>query len=117
MQKIDRVCVENVEFATEMDRRVAVATVRLGEVVIHGVAIWMSPQGKLRVFVPSYKRGNAFKDAISLPHDLQAEVNAAVISAYQDIIKDKAVQTPDSVTQKSDKNPCMRPSRVFFSSL
>jgi len=116
MEKIYKVCVENVELATEIEKRVAVATVRLGEVVIRGVGVWKSPQGKLRVFVPSYKRGYGFEDAISLPHDLQAEVDAAVISAYKDTI-DKAVKTSGSVTQKSDTPPLKRPSRAFFSRL
>jgi hypothetical protein len=53
MGKIASVQVEKVELTTEVERRVALATVRLGEVVIRGVAVWKSPRGKLRVFVPS----------------------------------------------------------------
>ena len=103
MEKVVSVQVERVELATEMERRVALATVRLGEVVIRGVAVWKSPRGKLRVFVPSYKRGYAFEDAISLPTELQSQVDAAVIAAYKDT-KDKALQAQDSEAQSRKEN-------------
>jgi hypothetical protein len=45
----------------------------------------------LRVFVPSYKKGYGFEDAICLPADVQAEVDAAVISAYKET-REKAIE-------------------------
>jgi hypothetical protein len=52
-------------------------------VSIRGVAIWKSGNGRLRVFFPSYRTGRGYDDAILLPPDLRAEVEAEVITAYK----------------------------------
>jgi hypothetical protein len=103
MEKAGNVKVEKIDLTTEIEKRVALATVRLGEIVIRGVAVWKSPRGKLRVFWPSYKRGYGFEDAIALPVDLQAEVDAAVIAAYKDT-KDKSLQTENFEEQSRKEN-------------
>jgi hypothetical protein len=90
--------VEKIDLITDLERRVALAAVRLGDVVIRGVAVWKSPRGKLRVFWPSYKRGYGFEDAVSLPVELQAEVDAVVIAAYKHT-KDKSLQAQNSEEQ------------------
>jgi hypothetical protein len=103
MEKNASVQVENIVLATEMEKRVAFASVRLGDVVVRGIAVWKSPRGKLRVFVPSFKNQYAYEDAISLPSDLQAEVDAAVISAYK-AETDRAAQTKNLQQQFREEN-------------
>jgi len=77
------VSVEKIEFITDMEKRVAFATVRVGEVVIRGVTIWKSPQGRLRVYFPNYRRSLGYDEVISLPPDLRTAVEAEVIAAYK----------------------------------
>jgi len=76
-------CVENIRLAVDVDRRVALADVRIGEVLIHGVAIWRSRHGKLRVFFPSYRNGAFYDEAIILNEELRAETEADVIASYK----------------------------------
>lgn len=66
-----------------MDRRVAIATVRIGEVLVRGVAVWRTSQGRLRVYFPNYWLGAYHEEAVCLPEELRAEVEADVISAYK----------------------------------
>jgi hypothetical protein len=75
--------VEHIRLADELEKRVALATVRLGEVLIHGVTVWQSGRGRIRVYFPSYKTGNRWDEAIELPQELRSEVEADVISAYK----------------------------------
>lgn len=75
--------VERIEFINDLERRVAFASVKIGDVLINGVAVWRSPQGRLRVFFPSFRRTVGCEDVISIPPDLRAEVEAEVISAYK----------------------------------
>ena len=76
-------CVETISLAADMDRRIALASVRIGEVLIRGVAVWKTRQGRLRVYFPSYRLGSGWDDAIYLPEELRTEVEADVISAYK----------------------------------
>lgn len=76
-------CVESISLTDELDKRVALATVRLGEVQIRGIAVWRSRNGKLSVFFPSYKLGSVWADAIDVPEDLRSEIEADVIAAYK----------------------------------
>jgi DNA-binding cell septation regulator SpoVG len=98
MKTVGDVKVEKIDLLSDFEKRVALATVRLGEVVIRGVAVWKSPRGKLRVFWPSYKRAYGFEDAIALSTDLQADVDAAVIAAYKDTL-DGTLQTRETEEQ------------------
>jgi hypothetical protein len=96
--------VEHIALAQELDHRVALATVRLGDVVIRGVAVWRSRHGKLRVCFPSYKLGEGWEDAIAVPAELRAQVEADVISAYK-AAKDAARKSVDnSENEESIKN-------------
>jgi hypothetical protein len=38
----------------------------------------------LRVYLPSYRLGRIFDDAVQLPDDLRTDVEAAVIAAFRD---------------------------------
>jgi hypothetical protein len=96
--------VEHIALAQEVDHRVALATVRLSDVVIRGIAVWRNRHGKLRVYFPSYKLGAGWEDAIAVPAELRAQVEADVISAYK-AAKDaarKSVDNPEN--EESSKN-------------
>lgn len=75
--------VEKIEFISDLEKRVAFASVKIGDVSIRGIAIWRSANGRLRVFFPSYRTGRGYDDAISLPPDLRTEVEAEVITVYK----------------------------------
>jgi hypothetical protein len=79
-----KTCVEDISLAEEIDQRVALATVRLGDVTLRGVAVWRSRNGRLSVFFPSYKRGAGWDDAVGLPSELRSQVDADVIVAYKE---------------------------------
>jgi hypothetical protein len=75
--------VEHISIAQEMEHRIALATVRIGDVTIRGVAVWRSRNGRLRVYFPSYRLGSGWDEAISLPDELRTEIEADVVSAYK----------------------------------
>jgi hypothetical protein len=76
-------CVENISLAQDTDKRIAWASVRLGEVLIRGVAIWRGSNGRLRVFFPTSRLGAGWEEAVCLPDELRTQVEADVISAYK----------------------------------
>jgi len=78
-----KTCVETLSLAADLDRRVALASIRIGEILVRGVAVWRSPKGSLRVYFPSYKLGGGYEDAIYLPEELRTEVEADVLAAYR----------------------------------
>ena len=75
--------VESLRLADELEKRVALASVRIGEVLIHGVTVWQSGRGRIRVYFPSYKQGFRWDEAIELSQDLRSEIEADVISRYK----------------------------------
>jgi hypothetical protein len=91
-----------------MDKKIALATVRLGDVLMRGVAVWRSRHGNLRVYFPSYKLGAGWDEAIYLPEELRTEVEADVISAYKQAkaaarSQDKEVAQIDGGKDRKDK--------------
>lgn len=76
--------VQGITLATEVDKRVAFATVQFGGVVIRGVMVWRSRNGSLRVYFPSCRIGYGLEDAVTLPAELRTEIEAEVISAYKE---------------------------------
>jgi hypothetical protein len=75
--------VERIQLGDEIEKKVAWASIRVGEVLIHGVAVWRAGNGRLRVFFPGYKLGIGWADTIELPAELRSEIEADVISAYK----------------------------------
>lgn len=75
--------VENVTLAEDIDKRIALASVRIGDVLIRGIGVWRGRGGKLRVYFPSYRLGNGWADAIELPEDLRTQVEVDVIASYK----------------------------------
>jgi len=87
-KKTQSSAVENIQLGVDMDRRIALASVRIGEVLIHGVAVWRSRHGRLRVFFPSYKsRWGSWEEAIELNPELRSEAEASVIASYKEAKK------------------------------
>lgn len=75
--------VESLRLADELEKRVALASVRIGDVLIHGVTVWQSGRGRIRVYFPSYKAGYRWEEAIELPNELRSEIETDVISRYK----------------------------------
>jgi hypothetical protein len=75
-------CVESIDLVEHLENRVALASVRVRDVHINGVAVWRSGSGKLCVFFPSYKRSAGWRDAKS--QRTSALIEADVIAAYKD---------------------------------
>lgn len=88
METKEKSYVEAISLAADADRRVALASVRVGEVLIRGVAVWRSRHGKLRVYFPSYRSGpNLYDEAIELPAELRSEIEAEVLARYREAKK------------------------------
>ena len=75
--------VESLRLANELEKRVALASVRIGDVLIHGVTVWQSGRGRIRVYFPSYKQGFRWDEAIDLSQELRSEIETDVISRYK----------------------------------
>ena len=75
--------VESLRLADELEKRVALASVRIGDVLIHGVTVWQSGRGRIRVYFPSFRQGYRWDEAIELSQDLRSEIEADVISRYK----------------------------------
>jgi hypothetical protein len=78
------VSIDQIALAKEIDRKVAVASVRFGELLIRGITVWQGPRGGLRVFLPSFKNGFTWEDHLVFPTELRAEIEANVIAAFKE---------------------------------
>jgi hypothetical protein len=76
-------CVSAIMLAQDIERRVAFATMRLGEIAISGFAVWRSRNGRLSVLFPRYPLGKMWVDVIEVPPELRAQIEADIISAYK----------------------------------
>ena len=95
-------CVESISLVEHLEKRVALANVRIGDIEIHGVAVWRSRNGHLRVLFPSYRLGTSWDDAIYVPDDLRSQIEADVIAAYKEAKADaKKEETKNSSRGKS----------------
>jgi DNA-binding cell septation regulator SpoVG len=75
--------VEQIEFISDLEKRVAFATVNIGAVSIRGITVWRAGNGRLRVFLPSFRKAYRYADVISISPDLREELDAEVIAAYK----------------------------------
>jgi hypothetical protein len=80
---IENSYVQDIALAQEMEHRIALATVRIGDVTISGIAVWRSRNGRLRVYFPSYRLGSGWDEVVSLPDELRTQIEADVVSAYK----------------------------------
>jgi hypothetical protein len=93
--------------AEEIPRKVFDTSVTVGPVTIHGLIVWRSKNGHLRVFWPQHKSPagfNIWDDTIELDPNLREEIEAAVIAAYRAsrkrADKGETVQPPDEPSIK-----------------
>lgn len=84
MEPNQKSCVQSITLTEDFDKRVAFATIQIGDIIIRGVAVWRSPEGKLRVYLPSNKLGSGFEETVSLPDELRSMVEVDVLAAYQE---------------------------------
>jgi hypothetical protein len=91
------VVVTRVDLSGDMEKRVALASVQIGPITIQGIAVWKSPKGKLRLFLPSYRSRYGFDDAVILPQELQVELEASVFAAYKQSL-DKSQVRKDGIS-------------------
>ena len=85
-----------VEFLTAdlpEEKRQAMCSVRIGSILIHGIVIFRTRGGRLRVGLPGYKDWTAvWRECIELPPDLRSEVDACVIGAFRAELKKREKQ-------------------------
>ena len=74
---------KSIKLATELDKKVAFAEVRVGNVAVKGITVWRSPNGKLSVFFPSQRIANYWEDTIELPAETRTDIETEVIAAYR----------------------------------
>jgi hypothetical protein len=103
-------CVESISLMDELEKRVALATIRLGDVQMRGVAVWRSENGRLRVHFPGYKLGAGWDDAIYVTHELRSEIEADVIAAYKNA--KSAAQKEETKRSSQASVKLGRPPRV-----
>ena len=75
--------IEKVELTQDLDKRAALVSVRVGEIVIHGVVVWRGGNGRLRVFFPEHRQTYGYVPTIEMPPELRSEIEAAVIAEYK----------------------------------
>ena len=80
---------QRITLATELDKKVAFADVRVGEVTIRGIAVWRSGNGKLRVFFPSQKITHFWEETVDLSAEVRSEIEAELIAAYREQRKEE----------------------------
>lgn len=90
--------VERITLAPELDKKVASAEIKVGDITVRGVHIWRSGNGRLRVFFPGYHVvGHAFEDSVVVPAEVRSEIEAEVIAAYREQKKEA-----DRTTKKEE---------------
>jgi hypothetical protein len=81
------IAVEYIRINDEIERRVAIATIRIGDIRILGLTVWRGNKGRLRVYWPRYWNGAGQSEAIELLENLRTEIEAEVIAAYRERTK------------------------------
>jgi hypothetical protein len=92
--------VESLVLAPDLDRKVAEATVRVGDFRINQIALWRAGNGTLHVYLPSWRwhrsggqlTPHEFRGIVEVPEDLKKQIEAAVKAAYN---ARKEQQRPD----------------------
>ena len=77
-------CVESISLVDDLEKRVALATIHIGDIQLRGIAVWRSGNGQLRVHFPGYRLGSNWDDAICVPDELRSQIEADVITAYKE---------------------------------
>ena len=80
---------QGITMATEVDKKVAFANVKIGEITVRGITVWRSGNGHLRVFFPRYTRGLFWEDIVSVPPEIRSAIETEVIAAYREEKKEE----------------------------
>jgi hypothetical protein len=76
---------QRMTLATEIDKRVGFASVKVGDIAINGITVWRSGNGRLSVLFPRYNAGNQiWLDTVEVTPETRAEIDAEVIAAYRE---------------------------------
>lgn len=96
--------------AEEAPRRVFEVSVAVGPVIIHGLIVWRSKNGHLRVFFPQHKAPGGFNiwlDTVEVSPEMREEIEAAVITAYKNAKrqagKPKQNEAPSDVPERTPR--------------
>jgi DNA-binding cell septation regulator SpoVG len=82
--------VERITLASELDKKVACAEIKVGDIIIRGVHVWRSGNGRLRVFFPSYHVvGPVWQDSVVVSAEVRSEIEAELIAAYREQRKEE----------------------------
>ena len=76
--------VKTLILADQFERRLAKATVVIGEITIHELTVWRSHGGRLKVLWPAYRGDRVWKPIVELPEALRLEVERAVLNNYKE---------------------------------
>jgi hypothetical protein len=87
--------IQSLRLSADWDHREALASVRVGEVIIDGISVWRNPRrGTLRVNFPGYPQGHGqYGEAIELPAELRSEIEEEVLAQYREKKKEAAKST------------------------
>ena len=100
------ISVEAIWPVADLDKRAALARVKIGPVEIRFISIYKSPTGRLTVYFPSQRPSGVWEDVVGLPEELRQELDAAVIAAYRSLMKSKPegeVRTAQAVASRDQK--------------
>ena len=96
--RITKGYVEKILLREEMERRVAEATIQVGDVRIGGITVWRSANGHVRVYWPKHWSGPGRSETIDLPPELRAEIETEVITAYKEAkVEAKKAEAPSNL--------------------
>jgi len=80
---------QGITMATELDKKVAFANVKIGEVTVRGITVWRSGNGHLRVFFPRHIRGLSWEDIVGVPAEIRSVIETEVIAAAREEKKEE----------------------------
>ena len=82
---LERKYVQGVTTSKQLDKKVAWAEVKVGDILIRGIHVWRSGNGRLRVHFPSYcVADRIWIDTVVVPDEIRSEIEAEVIAAYRE---------------------------------
>jgi len=106
----------SITLATEVDKKVGSAEIKIGDARIGGITVWRGLNGKLRVFFPSQKVGYGWAETLSLPAEMRTEIEAEVIAAYRERKKElDAVVAEAKKAAKASRKRQAKPHQASYS--
>lgn len=92
--------VESIQLATEQEKRVAYACVRVGDFLFRGITVYRSANGRLRVYLPSWRPNHCggFEETLALPPEVRSEMEIAVLTAYKEKLKKASLEDKNAAS-------------------